>query len=220
MSCCHSSTDQCAGIEQIFDARTAQSDLRDYLKNGPGQTTRWLLDAIADVLQSQIRGASLLDIGGGVGVLQHELARAGVSQVVGVDASTAYINTAKNEAAQRGYAARYTQGNFVDVAADVAEADIVTLERVICCYPDMQALVRLSSARAKKVYGVVYPRSVWWMRLGRDVLNGVMFLLRRKFRFFVHRTEDVEALLLENGLVRRFYRASWVWQVVVYERRC
>ena len=219
MNCCHA--DQCAGLENLFDSGTAQADLADYLKRGPGKTTRWLLDAIQQTLREKLKGASLLDIGGGVGVLQHELVQAGVSDVTGVDASTAYLNTAKSEAEKRGYAdhAHYRFGNFAELAQDIAPADVVTLERVICCYPDMRALVQLSSERAQKIYAVVYPRDVWWMKAGREALNFGMRLMRRKFRFFVHPTEAVESIVLANGFARQFYRASWVWQVVVYQRK-
>jgi magnesium-protoporphyrin O-methyltransferase len=219
MNCCHPQ-DQCTGLEQLFDAGMAQADLEDYTKHGPGKTTRWLLDAIRAAMRDKLQGASLLDIGGGVGVIQHELAQAGVGEVTGVDASTAYLDIAKREAEKRGYAERasYRFGDFAALASEIAQADVVTLERVICCYPDMRALVKLSSERAKQIYAVVYPRDVWWMKFGRDLLNFGMRLFRRKFRFFVHPTQVVEAIVLANGFTRNFYRASWVWQVVVYQR--
>jgi hypothetical protein len=219
MNCCNTQ-EQCAGLETLFDSGTAQSELDDYVKHGPGKTTRWLLDAIRQAMRDGLQGASLLDIGGGVGVIQHELVQAGVCEVVGVDASTAYLNTAKREAEKRGYAAHasYRFGNFAELASDIAPTDVVTLERVICCYPDMRALVQLSSERAKQIYAVVYPRDVWWMKVGRDLMNFGMRLFRRKFRFFVHPTESVEAIVTANGFARQFYRASWVWQIIVYQR--
>ena len=116
-----------------------------------------LLDAIR---AEGVDGASLLDVGGGVGVVQHELLAAGVSSAVSVDASSAYLAVAKEEAERRGHADRLEQhhGNFVDVAPQIGQADIVTLDKVICCYHDVEQLVRLSSAKAKRVYAVVYPR--------------------------------------------------------------
>jgi magnesium-protoporphyrin O-methyltransferase len=220
MNCCHAQ-EQCAGLEQLFDSGMARADLNEYQKNGPGKITHWLLEAIQQAMQGKLQGASLLDIGGGVGVIQHELAQAGAGEVVGVDASTAYLDIAKAEAEKRGYAerTRYHFGDFATLAPDIAPADMVTLERVICCYPDMRALVQASSARAKQVYAVVYPRDVWWMKAGRELLNFGMRLFRRKFRFFVHPTSEVEAIVQANGLTRQFYRASWVWQVVVYRRQ-
>jgi magnesium-protoporphyrin O-methyltransferase len=54
----------------------------------------------------------------------------------------------------------------------------VTLDRVICCYPDVQALVGLSAARARHLYGVVYPQDGWFNQLFVASVN-LVFRLRR-----------------------------------------
>jgi hypothetical protein len=115
----------------------------------------------------------LLDIGGGVGVIQYELLAAGLDHDTYVEASTAYFNAARTEAQQRGYSEQvsYHRGSFVELAQEIAPADIVTLDRVICCYPDMQKLVGLSAVLARKWYGLVYPRDTWWTRIGLMVRN-------------------------------------------------
>ena len=41
---------------------------------------------------------------------------------------------------------------------EIEAADVVTLDRVICCYPDMEALVGRSAERALRLYGLVHPR--------------------------------------------------------------
>ena len=112
----------------------------------------------------------------------------------------------------------YQQGDFVALAPQLPQADIVTLEKVICCYPDMRALVGLSSARAGKLYGVVFPRDTWWMRLGGLVVNLFPRLQRNAFRFFVHPTEAIESVVRANGLERHYYRKTLFWQVIVYTR--
>ena len=88
-----------------------------------------------------------------MGAVQHELINAGVQQVTSVEASSAYLNAAKEEAQRRRLAdhVSYYHGNFADLASDIAPADIVTLDRVICCYHDMEKLVGLSAARARKL---------------------------------------------------------------------
>jgi magnesium-protoporphyrin O-methyltransferase len=112
----------------------------------------------------------------------------------------------------------YHYGNFVDLAANIQPADIVTLERVICCYHDMPTLVELSAARAVKLYGLVYPRNTWWIKLGSSLGNFLFWLRRTPFRMFIHSTEAVEAIIQANGLKRCFYQTNWLWQVVVYTR--
>ena len=97
-------------------------------------------------------------------------------------------------------------------------ADIVTLDRVICCYDDMPALVSLSAARAETFYGVVYPRDAWWLRLAIRVQNLFMRTKRTRMRFFVYRTAAVDATICAEGLERRFYQTVGPCQVAVYTR--
>ena len=208
---------QCQGIEALFDERQAERDLSSYRKKGPSRITKVLLDAVR---AEGVDGASLLDVGGGVGAIQHELLAAGVSSSVGVDASSAYLAAAREEAERRGLADRVQQrfGDFVDLAPQIEQADIVTLDKVICCYHDVEQLVRLSSAKAKRMYAVVYPRYNLLFR-ALPKLASVYFRLRRTpFRFFIHPTTMVEALVEGNGLRRTFHRESGFWQVAVFTR--
>ncbi len=212
MNCC-----QCQGIEELFSQQYVNKELLRYRAKGPDKTTRMLTEAIKE---EGVDGLTLLDIGGGVGAIQHELIDAGVQHVTSVEASTAYLTAAKAEAQRRGLQIvfSYHHGNFVDLAADIAPADIVTLDRVICCYHDMENLVGLSAARARKLYGLVYPRDAWWVKIGLALENFFFRLRRSPFRTFSHPTKAVEDILGSNGLKRRSYRQTLVWQVVVYSR--
>jgi magnesium-protoporphyrin O-methyltransferase len=208
---------QCKGIEMIFNQKSAVRELKQYRRKGPHRTTQMLIDALKT---EGIEGMTLLDIGGGVGAIQHELLGAGVRSAANVDASAAYVAVAKEEAERRGHAGlvRYYHGDFIQLAPEIAPADIVTLDRVICCYDDMQALVGLSSARARNMYGLVYPRDTWWMKIRVAIENFVYRLVRNPFRSFVHPTERVDAVVRSSGLRRRLYRKTFLWQVVVYAR--
>ncbi|MDX1428857.1 MAG: methyltransferase domain-containing protein [Rhodothermales bacterium] len=191
--------------------------MKRFRSRGPKRTTRWLIDALADGVTT---GSSLLDIGGGVGEIQHELASHGVLSITNVDASSAYQERAREEAEARGYLPRadYRYGDFVQIAPQVDEADIVALDRVICCYDDVDALVGLSSAKARRLYGVVFPRSKWWTRVGFGMINLVQRLRRASFRAFLHSPVRVEQLLSDDGFYRVFHRESLVWRVSVYRR--
>ncbi len=138
---------QCEGIEACFNPRLAAQELEHYRKKGAARTTRRLIAALE---AEGVAGRSLLDIGGGVGAIPHALLQDGASTATTVDASAAYLDVARDEAARRGLSERirFEHGNFVDLAPDIPSADIVTLDRVICCYDDMSALVRASAARA------------------------------------------------------------------------
>ncbi|MDD5371287.1 MAG: methyltransferase domain-containing protein [Anaerolineaceae bacterium] len=207
----------CQGIEELFDEKYVRGELQQYRTKGAQKTTRMLIAALK---AEEVQGLSLLDIGGGVGAIQHELLAAGLKEATDVDASQSYLKAARAEAERRGIADRvnFRHGNFVDLAAQVTPADIVTLDRVICCFPDMDKLVSLSAARARKYYGVVYPRDVWWVKIGATIMNIYFRLKSSKYRTFLHPNREVEALINNSGLKPRFYRQTLVWQVAIYAR--
>jgi SAM-dependent methyltransferase len=200
-----------------FGEATARGDLRSYRKSGPAQTTRWLLEGLRG---GGVDGLSVLDIGAGVGAVHLDLLKAGAASAVDVDGSPAYVAVAREEAARQGLLDRvdYLVGDFVSLAPTIAPADLVALDRVVCCYPDMQALVRQSVARARLRYGLVYPRDTWWIRAGSTVLNALARLFRQRVRAYIHRTADLDAIVRGAGFVPRLRRTNVFWQVAVYER--
>lgn len=213
MTCCP----HCQGADRFFNQRVAESDLRAYRRHGASGTTKWLLDALR---AAGVAGMTLLDIGGGIGVIQHELSAAGVSGVTDVDASRAYLALARREAEKRGYAgdARYVHGDFVALAEQIPPADIVTMDRVICCYPDVGGLVNAAAARAQRFLGLIYPRDAWWAKVGVALLNLYPRLHNDPFRSFVHPTATVEGIVAEHGLRKTIHHDGLIWQVVVFAR--
>jgi len=131
MGCC-----QCQGIEKMFNKKTALRELKKYNKKGPSKTTRMLLEAIE---AWGIQDREFLDIGGGVGAIQYYLLDRGARKGISIDASSAYLKVAEEEATRRGIEGKieYRHGDFTTVASDKDQADIVTLDRVICCYDDI-----------------------------------------------------------------------------------
>lgn len=217
MKCCAGSS--CRAFESVFDASYAEDDLEHYRKHGPAWATRLLLQAIQEA--TPVAGATLLDIGGGVGAAHHELLKAGARSAVDVDGSSAFLAAARREAERLGHADRvtYLHGDFVALAGAVAPADIVTLDRVICCYPDMPQLVGAAAARAQRVLGLVFPRDAWWTRAGVWCINLFERLRRDALLFYVYRLAELDAVVERGGLRLRFHRSAGVlWQVRVYVR--
>lgn len=208
---------QCEGIELTFNEETADEDLRLYRAEGADETTTWLID---ELKTRGVDGLTLLDIGGGVGAIQHELLEDGAASAVHVDASSAYIETAQREAKRRKLRERieWHHGNFVDLAPELAPADIVTLDKVICCYDDMPALVRSSAKLARRYYGIVLPRDVVWFRAAAKVMNFFQGIFRNPYRMFVHPHEKIEKIIKRAGLKRTFTRHNFLWQVILYSR--
>jgi magnesium-protoporphyrin O-methyltransferase len=174
-----------------------------------------------DSIASQgVAGRTILDIGGGLGAVQLELLSAGASEAVDVDASAGYLKAARVEAERRGLAGRirHLHGNFVDLAGEIAPADIVTLDRVLCCYDDARALLESSAAKAKQLLGLVYPTDARWVRIGVRLLNGLLGVLRKHFRSYLHPSSLVESIARSHGFRKSAYYRRGIWQVVVYAK--
>ncbi len=212
MTCAH-----CCDAEKLFNDRRAKRELRKYRRKGPGKSTRLLIDAL---LGPETTGSSLLDIGGGVGAIQHASARAGASAITAADASQAYVEVCRSEAERQGYVDRagYHVGDFIEMAEDLPDADVVTLDRVVCCYPDMPRLVGASAAKAGRLYGLVFPRRRWPVRAAIAVMNVFEALKRTTFRVFVHHPEEIDAAVRAAGFERTHEAKTFVWQVTVYSR--
>lgn len=212
MTCRH-----CRGVARMFDRKMAWRQLRRYRRKGPGRGTRELVDAVAG---DGVEGRTFLDIGGGVGAIQHELMQRGAAGGTSADASPAYLAAARAEAEHRGHAERirYVEGDFVERADEVDAADVVTLDRVVCCYPDMPALVGAAARLTRRTLGLVIPRATRFMRGGVAIVNLFMRLRRHPFRVFVHDPDEVEAVLGRHGLQRRHLREGVVWRLAVYGR--
>jgi magnesium-protoporphyrin O-methyltransferase len=213
VSCCR----HCEDASDLFNKRTARRDLRRYRSRGPSATTRLLLDAL---LGQRDGDMTVLDVGGGVGAVPHELLRGGFSQAVQVDASAEYLAASKQEAERRGLreTITYHHGDFVELAASLAPADVVTLDRVICCYPDVERLVVSSAAKARHLYGLVFPRERFVTRAGTSLANTWFRLRGSGFRTYLHSAEQVESILQQSGFRRTSAATSFLWHVATYAR--
>jgi magnesium-protoporphyrin O-methyltransferase len=207
----------CDGLSAMFDRRVAERDRDRYQRNGPDRTTRLLLELIG---RTRVGGATILDIGGGIGVIDRELLAAGAGHAVLVDASPSYLGVARDVARQANLLKRieFIEGDFVERAPEIGMADIVTLDRVVCCYPDAAALVGLSAARASWLYGLVLPRDRWLVRTALRIANLGFWLRRKTYRTYAHPNTQIDQLVAANGLQPRSEAETLFWRVVVYDR--
>jgi magnesium-protoporphyrin O-methyltransferase len=199
----------------FYNAKKAESELQSYCSRGPIPSTKMLIDALKT---ESVDGATVIDIGGGIGAVQHELLAAGAAQVTSIDASEAYIQTAREESERRGLAGRvtYHHGDFLEIAETIPPADIVTLDRVINVYPDWKRLIRISAERARRRYGLVFPRDTLPVRMVVRVMN--LLVWRGRVHASVRPPDVIDRLASEAGLVRCFSGTTGPWQVAVYRR--
>jgi magnesium-protoporphyrin O-methyltransferase len=207
----------CEVLASMFDRGTAKRDRDRYHSKGADRTTRMLLDLIRS---SHVEGSTILDVGGGIGVIDQELLNAGAVRAVLVDASPAYLEVARDEARKSNLADRmeFVDGDFVQRAADIGGADIVTLDRVICCYPDAANLVGLSAARARRMYAIVLPRDRSLIRVAIRLLNFGFRLRRKGYRTYAHANRQIDELIAVAGLRPRTEVGTYFWRVDVYDR--
>jgi magnesium-protoporphyrin O-methyltransferase len=203
--------------DRAFGDKGARADLRDYQRHGPARQTRALLSAVRSL---GLKNATLLDIGGGVGTIHHELLEDTVRAATHVDASSAYLREAQAESARLGHAHRvkFVHADFTEVAADLPQADIVTLDRVVCCYPNVARLLAAAAGRSQRALAMTYPRESWYMRLGLKVVNVFQRLRRDPFRVFLHPVGLMDQRLQAEGLRRVALKRMFIWEMALYCR--
>ena len=204
-------------FERLFDEEQAEDDLDEWRRLGPPEATQELIEVLR---VEGVEGAALLDIGAGVGIVHLELLEAGAATAVDVDASTAYLATAHAEAERRGLGDRveHRYGDVVELAAALPPSDVVTLDRVICCYPDLPTLLRAALMTGPRLIGLVHPNDAWWSRASAAAFNIIDRVLRRHHSFYVHRRTTIDSLLGRSGFAPRHRGGSRYWKVSVYAR--
>lgn len=207
----------CEVTNSQFDESIAKGNLKDYLKKGPAKQTKLILEAVRSL---KLKNVSLLDIGGGIGMIYHELMNDVINKAVHVDASSAYLKVAKEESAKRGYAEaiQFIHADFTDVEKDISSADIVTLDRVICCYPYYQNLLKAAAEHAKHAVVLTYPRENWYFKIILRIVNFFQKLRNDPFRVFVHPIQQIENLMKEHGFSRVDNKRLFVWEMALYKK--
>jgi 16S rRNA G966 N2-methylase RsmD len=208
----------CEAIDRHFAASRAAKELDVYLRRGPTGTARVILNALHGLPGSV---QSVLDIGAGIGVLHHELLDRGARSAVHVEAARAYVDAARRESERRGHAERvkFLHGDFLALGPSVESADLVTLDRVVCCYPALEPLVTLSAEKARRYYALSFPHDRWYVRAHTRWQNHRRKRSGNPFRTFVHPTSVIRSLVLAAGFEVRRIRRTLVWEILVCVRR-
>ena len=167
-----------------------------------------------------LAGSTVLDVGAGIELSGWSCWRRGLPP------SQAWMRRARMspwpheiERLRLSGRATFHLGDFVALAQQFEPADIVTLHRVVCCYGDWTALVDASAARARRLYGLVYPNDRWWTRLAIRCGNLVPRLRGQSFRGYVRFPgAPIDERIRAAGFQRRLHHRGWLWQTLVYER--
>ena len=176
---------------------------------------------IVAFLESQgVQGETVLEIGGGVGELQIELLQRGAARAINLELSSAYDHEAEALLREAGLEGRVDR-QIRDIATDsdaVAPADVVVLNRVVCCYPDYERLLDAAASHARRLLVFSHPPRNVASRLVVGAENLVFGLMRREFRVFAHPPAAMLRLLEERGFRAAFAERGLVWHVEGLER--
>ncbi len=211
-------TDCCSpkGYRWIFSERMAMKEARKFRRSGLDRTSRRIVDLLKE---RGVEGRSVLEIGGGIGAIQIELLKAGASRAVSVELTPSYELVAGQLLREAGLDDRVERrvADFVGASDAIAGADIVVLNRTICCYPDMRKLAGAAADHTLEVLVLTFPKRAWWVRIGLGLSNLALRITRREFHIFLHKPREIISTAEEHGLKTIANRPGMLWTLAAFE---
>lgn len=207
MGCCPPGGRDPNGCNQVFRRRWAARTRRAFERRGLDERQEALLS------YPPLAGRTVLDLGCGVGSLGLTALARGARTATFVDASEASLATARELALARGVAGR-ADFELGDAArSTLPDADLVLLDRVVCCTPDGPELLRRAGERARAALAFTHPPATWWTRACLVLGNAAMRLLRRDYRAYLHPLGALQAALREAGLEPQARERHGLWRL-------
>ena len=209
--CCPS-----AVCEEMFNPRFARRSLRRYRKKGLDAIERGMVASVS----GELAGARILEIGGGIGTIQAELLAAGADRGEIVELVAAYEPYARELAQEKGLEHRSTfrVGNVLEQPGSVARADVVVLNRVVCCSPEGVRLAGVAARLTERILLLSFPRDRFLVRAILRLLNAVLSLMGRSFRAFVHPQAALYAAAQGQGFEVAATGHGFVWEFASLRR--
>lgn len=205
------------GYRWVFSERSARLEAKRYRRRGLDGTSR----RIVDYLKNQgVEDRTVLEVGGGIGAVQIELLKAGAASAVSIELTPTYEEVARELLREAGLADRVDRRvmDFAEADGAVERADIVIMNRVICCYPDMPKLAGAAADHAGEMLVMSYPRGSWWIRGGLALSNLGLRVFRREFHVFAHPPAQILGTSELHGLRTVLDQAGLIWTVAAFGR--
>ena len=167
-------------------------------------------------------GKTVLELGCGRGGLLLELVQAGAARATGVDLSPAGIDAALDRFAQDQLSDRVHLSVGDAAHVPLEPHDWVILDRVMCCYPDIEGLLANTLPAARHLYAFTVPTSRGWRgvaaRLEEGFENAWNTLRGQSCPGYVHNLDRIEQRLVTAGFRLRHRDRQRLWHIAVYER--
>lgn len=215
MSCC-ATPGSCEGTDRFF-SRWSKKYAKEYKKKGLAKEQRFLLEGIR---KEPVQSRTLLDIGCGVGALHHALLREGAARSVGIDIADGMVRQARQFAREFNLQDRteYHTGDFVQLAGTINESDVTMLDKVVCCYENLDSLLKASTEKTRHILALTHPKENFLMRIAFKTQIALGKLFRWKFRPFWHDWVVMKATIIASGFEPVYENSTFAWQVLVFRR--
>lgn len=201
----------------MFSPRQAHRTLERYRKRGLGALEQ---EMVAAASADGLERARILEIGGGIGAIQTELVRAGADRGEVVELVGAYEPYVKELASESGLESRtsFRVHDVLESTEGVEPAEIVVLNRVVCCSPEGVRLTAVAAGLTRQTLLLSFPRERLGVTTALGLLNVGLRLLGRSFRVFVHRRESLVAAAESEGLRPAETGRGFAWEFVALRR--
>jgi 2-polyprenyl-3-methyl-5-hydroxy-6-metoxy-1,4-benzoquinol methylase len=215
MTCCTSDA-ALHGTNKFF-SKHSNRYLKQFRKKGLAKEQKRLVEGIE---LSPVAGKSILEIGCGVGGLHLTMLKHGAASAVGIDISEGMLEGAKQLSKELGCEShtQYFLGDIAEMNGKIAGADIVVLDKVVCCYENLNKLLEISLSKANGTYALSFPASNVLVKISFYGLISLGKLLRWQFRPYWHDWGKMIDTIRENGFGPVYSESTFFWSIYVFRR--
>lgn len=209
--------EHCCGADLFFDQKTADKKYKAYLKKGPSRVTAKMIEQLEN---QEVEDKSMVDIGGGIGALQWWFLGNGGNSTIGIDASSGYLKQAEEHAKTKGFESnvKFILGNCVDIYPHIETVDFITLDKVVCCYPNYKEILEATCDKATTTVSLSYPMDGFISEVVRKIGDFFMSFKDNPFRPFIHSVKEIRRVFKQKGYKRVAHNLAFPWHVETYEK--
>ena len=214
---CHCIPPDCLLGTDDFFTKYSKKYLKRYRRRGLAKEQKHLIEGIT---MTDIAGKSILDIGCGIGGIHLEMLKQGAYNAVGVEISNGMIEAARQLSKEMEFEnrTRHLHGDFLEMDGKIPPADITILDKVLCCYENVNTLIDKSVKKTQSIYALSFPRPHWAIKFIFHIPILAGKLLRWKFRPYWHDWFAILTMIKKLGFKQQYHRNTFLWSVYVFER--
>lgn len=215
--CCHNG-ESVNDLDNFFDERYQLRAADRYLKYGLDSKSSAL---VAPVLPHLDGSQTILEVGCGAGMVHQDLLRQNkVGRAIGVDVSSAGIKVANRNASTFGLSDRieYHAVDFAQNAELFASAELVVMDRVICCYPHLDLLLGQAAERASNYLAISFPVENFVSKFAIQAFTLALKLIGQTYHPYLHGHQKIQHTVEKAGLRLIHQDRRSIWTMMVFER--